>query len=145
MPTGIPKNGINKGWFKKGQLSTRGMLGKKHSKEWKEERRQAMLGDKNPMKKLEVRKKRSEAQTSEKNPNWRGDLTRLERLAGRKKPNYCEICGVLGSDFKKGLCFDHDHNTGEFRGWICTKCNTGLGMANDDVKILKLWINYLNK
>jgi len=27
---------------------------------------------------------------------------------------------------------DHDHDTGEFRGWICKSCNTGFGGLGDD-------------
>jgi len=35
MPRGIPKNGTNNGWFKKGISKPSGMLGKKHSEETK--------------------------------------------------------------------------------------------------------------
>jgi hypothetical protein len=43
------------------------------------------------------------------------------------------------------LCWDHDHDTGEFRGWICSKCNTMLGFAKDNVKTLNNAIKYLQK
>jgi len=52
----------------------------------------------------------------------------------------CEICG--GST---RIAYDHDHNTGKFRGWLCMKCNTTLGLVGDDVKILKKMISYLEK
>lgn len=42
----------------------------------------------------------------------------------------CALCGLYESDDKHGghrLHLDHDHNTGEFRGWLCRRCNTGLG------------------
>ena len=38
---------------------------------------------------------------------------------------------------------DHNHNTGEVRGWICNSCNVSLGQLNDDVDTLKRATNYL--
>lgn len=75
-------------------------------------------------------------------------LTRLQRLeikAGRNKPENCEICGIHESNFSKSLHFDHNHGTGEFRGWICHSCNTALGLVNDDIEILNKLINYLSQ
>ena len=63
-------------------------------------------------------------------------LKKREKLAGRLKPEQCEICGAFGKDLKRGLCFDHDHNTGKFRGWICTRCNLILGLAKDNSELL---------
>lgn len=54
MPKGIPKNGINKGWFKKGNKIT---LGYKHTVEAKRKIGDANTGDKNPAKRSEVREK----------------------------------------------------------------------------------------
>lgn len=82
-------------------------------------------------------------QTGESNSNWKGGLTRIQKLelsAGRPKPNYCEICGFSGV-----ICFDHCHKTGRFRGWICSKCNFALGNARDNPEILIALSNYLKK
>jgi len=38
---------------------------------------------------------------------------------------------------------DHNHNTGEVRGWICNSCNVSLGQLNDDIDTLKRATNYL--
>ena len=51
----------------------------------------------------------------------------------------CSICGG-----KAKVAYDHSHSTGKFRGWLCIKCNTALGLVNDDVKILKKMIVYLS-
>ena len=32
---------------------------------------------------------------------------------------------------------DHDHETGQFRGWICDYCNTICARAYDDPSILE--------
>lgn len=55
--------------------------------------------------------------------------------------NCCPICNKL---LEKKI-IDHDHSTGNFRGVICNKCNTILGMANDNIEILQNSINYLSK
>ena len=41
---------------------------------------------------------------------------------GESKTDNCEICGT----FTK-LVYDHNHSTGEFRGWLCMTCYTRLG------------------
>jgi hypothetical protein len=61
-----------------------------------------------------------------------------ERLAGRPKPETCEVCGRGGE-----IVFDHDHNSNKFRGWLCGRCNTALGMVNDDIVVLEKLIVYL--
>ena len=38
---------------------------------------------------------------------------------------------------------DHCHETGEFRGFLCHNCNTGLGKFKDDPEILLNAIAYL--
>lgn len=40
----------------------------------------------------------------------------------------CQFCGVPEIELTKRLCLDHDHATGEFRGWLCDRCNKLIGM-----------------
>ena len=42
----------------------------------------------------------------------------------REQNDKCEICGKEESVKKRRLAFDHDHNTGNFRGMLCFSCNT---------------------
>ena len=56
----------------------------------------------------------------------------------------CAICGSV--KLRKGesyLHVDHDHETGEVRGVLCTNCNVGIGRFLDDPKLLQNAINYL--
>ena len=54
--------------------------------------------------------------------------------------NYKE-CWICGS--KDRLCIDHCHNTNEVRGLLCSKCNTALGMFDDDPKKMENAVKYL--
>lgn len=52
-----------------------------------------------------------------------------------------EACMICGSTQR--LCIDHCHNTSVVRGILCSKCNTGLGMFNDNIDALYSAIEYL--
>ena len=82
--------------------------------------------------------------------NWKGGNStsynnRDRDLPTRPKPEQCEVCGAFGKDLKKGLCYDHNHKTGKFRGWICGRCNFALGLVKDSKDILNMLIDYLDK
>lgn len=64
----------------------------------------------------------------------------LEIRAGRPKPATCEICGS-----PEKIVYDHNHETGKFRGWICCACNTALGNAKDSPSVLRKMLDYLLK
>jgi len=62
----------------------------------------------------------------------------------RPRPQVCECCG--GPPNGKGrLHLDHDHRTGKFRGWLCSRCNISLGGFGDSVEGLEKAIEYLTK
>ena len=56
----------------------------------------------------------------------------------------CLICKKHQSELTKILYVDHDHTTNKIRGLLCIKCNSVIGLANDDTKILENAISYLN-
>lgn len=53
----------------------------------------------------------------------------------------CQLCGRSHDK----MHVDHDHETGEFRGILCSRCNTGLGLFLDSVEMLKKAIVYLER
>ena len=57
--------------------------------------------------------------------------------------NKCAICDTPFEEIKGFV--DHDHLTKKVRGILCTRCNTLLGMARDNVNILQNAISYLQK
>ena len=67
----------------------------------------------------------------------------LETLAGRPRPETCDVCGDP-PDKGKSLHFDHCHAHGHFRGWLCRGCNLILGYAKDEPGRLAKLIDYLN-
>lgn len=71
-------------------------------------------------------------------------LRKLERLACRSCPKLCELCG-RPPDGRGRLHFDHDHETGRFRGWLCHSCNVILGNARDDAALLMKLAAYLEQ
>lgn len=55
-------------------------------------------------------------------------------------PGACEVCGS-----KERLCIDHCHETEKPRGLLCHKCNTALGLVNDDSQRMIKLIQYLER
>ena len=50
-------------------------------------------------------------------------------------------CDICGQECERR--FDHDHETGAFRGWLCHGCNVALGHFRDDPEILMAAVEYL--
>ena len=60
------------------------------------------------------------------------------------EPFECPICGKRTiAGVTCNVVIDHNHHTGEIRGWICDSCNTGIGRFKDDVQLLKRAIKYV--
>ena len=52
----------------------------------------------------------------------------------------CAICQTVPD---RDLFVDHDHATGAIRGLLCDLCNRGLGMLQDDPKLLRRAAGYV--
>jgi hypothetical protein len=88
-------------------------------------------------------------ESSRKNPQKNRDLwirLRMKQLSdanARPKPSVCECCGRAPG--VRGLHFDHDHETGLFRGWICFRCNTAIGKLGDTLEGARRAVAYLER
>lgn len=121
------------------------MIGRSHSKETKKRMSLAKKGkpfsgthsDWNGKKHTEETKLKTSGENSYM---WKGGISIQTRIkyCPRPKPNKCDVCG---KNWK--ICYDHDHKTDKFRGWLCGHCNSALGMVNDDIDILEGLIKYL--
>lgn len=64
----------------------------------------------------------------------------------RPMPDACECCGK--KETAKGrvnLNLDHCHVTGAFRGWLCSKCNLGIGKLGDSIEAVSKALSYLKR
>lgn len=82
--------------------------------------------------------------SGENHHNWKGGVSLSYKVRKieeqRPRPKVCDICGEKGI-----ICYEHDHKTDVFRGWVCSPCNCIMGFANDDIQKLERIISYLKK
>lgn len=63
-----------------------------------------------------------------------------------KQGNVCAICNRYRIASNKGyMTVDHCHVSGKVRGILCTWCNRGLGLFEDNIKFFEFAINYLKE
>lgn len=61
----------------------------------------------------------------------------------------CAVClqpeSTIHSGSKKvqSLSVDHNHNTNQVRGLLCSKCNTAIGLLDEDTLRMRFLIDYL--
>lgn len=55
----------------------------------------------------------------------------------------CAVCGSDDETIGGHLHVDHDHETGDIRGLLCSNCNTGLGLLQDSPEVLQSAVRYL--
>ena len=73
------------------------------------------------------------------------------RAAWDAQQGACAICCTELPDLmtydnrRRGYAIDHNHESGAFRGILCLKCNSLLGMASESIDVLKAAMKYLNE
>jgi hypothetical protein len=82
-------------------------------------------------------------QHRKKNPDAITNGRRANRYknAPYSAPTHCEACGNL----LLKPCLDHCHLTGLFRGWLCRKCNSALGLAGDTPEAVQKLLVYITQ
>jgi hypothetical protein len=156
MPTGFPKNGVNKGWFKKGEknfiptdeqkensrkrmIGNKLALGRKFSKESIEKISKAKTGKKRKPFSVELRRKMRENNLGSKSRFWKGGITpendkarrsleyKLWRKACFERDNFtCQKTGQIGGD----LQVHHINNFSEFKE-LRTSINNGITLSKN--------------
>jgi hypothetical protein len=130
---------------------------RKYAREWQKKWRKANPEKARALDKFYRRKYKGEPQRKyyERNKDarnadslkrWHKNSERYRRakydcFATRPMPLHCEACKEL---FKKAACFDHDHSTGKFRGWLCNDCNLALGLLKDSRQRIQGLVGYLD-
>ena len=64
-----------------------------------------------------------------------------KREARKNAPPKSEVCDCCHEN--KKLEIDHTHGTTNVRGWLCTKCNSGIGSLGDDLEGVLRAVTYL--
>jgi hypothetical protein len=54
----------------------------------------------------------------------------------------CAVCGEAFA-LRTDANIDHCHATGRLRGWLCSRCNKGLGLFRDNPAVVRLAADYL--
>lgn len=60
----------------------------------------------------------------------------------------CPVChrdkdDLAYTKWKNPFVLDHDHNTGDARGWICQDCNTAIARIHDCAETARRMITYI--
>ena len=64
-----------------------------------------------------------------------------EQFADLKAQNRGGLCPLCRS--RRATHVDHSHKSGRVRGFICHKCNVGMGMLGDDLQVVLRVAKYL--
>lgn len=86
----------------------------------------------------------------ELNPNY--NTEKHWRTYGISPEQYNEMlekqdgkCAICHQESDRKLCIDHNHETDEIRGLLCYKCNSILGLLNDDFQYMWKVYEYLKQ
>lgn len=75
-------------------------------------------------------------------------LKALKKITPKPPADHvCPLC-LRGADelgYTSAFVLEHDHQTGEFRGWVCHDCNTAMSRIQDNPDTARRMANYLEK
>lgn len=55
------------------------------------------------------------------------------------------VCKICKKSSNKTLCIDHNHETGKIRGLLCHRCNSAIGLLDENLDNLESAIMYLKE
>ena len=65
-------------------------------------------------------------------------VSAVEYKKAMEETTACVLCSST-----ENLCYDHCHDTMKFRGVLCRKCNTGIGLFKDNPELLRKAAEYV--
>lgn len=83
--------------------------------------------------------------TSRKHARHRGHApcNATEKEIREAFTGFCHACEAPEIECNRKLTMDHNHETGEFRGWLCENCNKTLGHSQDSIDRMLALVEYL--
>ena len=63
----------------------------------------------------------------------------------KKQKGKCAICKIDKDPIGRKFAVDHQHKSGKIRGLLCGNCNRGIGLLQDDPKIILQAFKYVEK
>jgi hypothetical protein len=105
-------------------------------------------GSKYGYRNLCVQCKIKENKNNAKQKDWKTDHQTKKRYGVdvetyKQRMSSADSCQICGS--KKELCYDHCHDTMDFRGVLCRGCNRSLGQLGDNLEGIMKVVKYLEK
>lgn len=67
-------------------------------------------------------------------------LEQYEQMLAQQKGR-CAVC----QEVPRRICVDHDHETGDVRGLLCSSCNTALGLLKEDLLRISALADYIRE
>jgi hypothetical protein len=127
------------------------------SKRWREQNRERMKECQRRWRKKNKKRLKEDKKTwLEKNRERvkkTDRLCKMKRIYGLTEEGFnsllevqqgcCAICGCAEPKGKGNWHVDHNHETGEVRGLLCSQCNPGLGKFKDSPSILRAGADYI--
>lgn len=103
----------------------------------------------NRLKKGGLITKRPSCRNCRKQKNGKSIPANERKLWESKRPKNgslftCPICEKTTIVGVTKIVLDHNHHTGQVRGWLCESCNTGIGRFDDNPELVeraKQWLN----
>lgn len=96
----------------------------------------------NRLKKGDIITKRPSCRNCRKLKNGKNISTKDRQFWESKRPKNgslftCPICKKTTIVGITKIVLDHNHHTGEVRGWLCESCNTGIGRFDDNPELVE--------
>jgi hypothetical protein len=113
-----------------------------YMKRWRKEHADSLSKYQRGYRETHPRRKYHQAERAARIKKLYGITQDGEKLLIARCGGCCEICGREFS-LKNRYTIDHDHKTGLIRGLLCVKCNSGIGLLDDDKENLMAALVYL--